>query len=82
MVRQSIDDHALMKVSLWARWKAVARVAARVQSNVILTILYFLVFLPLALIRRPFAGPFGGDAPGWLERPPAARDLPAARRQY
>lgn len=71
-----------MKVSLWARWKAFARVAARVQSNIILTILYFLVFLPLALLRRLFAGQFGGHADGWLERQPAPRDLPAARRQF
>ena len=71
-----------MKVSLWARWKAFARVAARVQSNIILTILYFLVFLPLALVRRPFAGKFGGHADHWLERQPGPHDLPAARRQF
>ena len=71
-----------MKVSLWARWKAFARVAARVQSNIILTVLYFLVFLPLALLRRPFADTFGGGADAWIERQPAPRDLPAARRQY
>lgn len=68
--------------ALWARWKSFARQAARVQSNVILTVLYFLVFLPLALVRRPFAEPFGGQADRWRERAPAPRDLPAARRQF
>ena len=71
-----------MKVSLWARWKSFARQAARVQSNIILTILYFLIFLPLALLRRPFAPRFGGGADAWLERQASPRDLTAARRQF
>jgi len=67
---------------LWARWKAFARTAARVQSNIILTILYFLVFLPLALVRRPFADPLDSGNRAWRVREPSARDLPSARRQF
>jgi len=71
-----------MKVSLWARWKTFARHAARVQSNVILTVLYFLVFLPLALLRRPFTPAFGAEDGAWRERPPSPRDAASARRQF
>lgn len=71
-----------MKKSLWARWKTLARHAARIQSNIILTVLYFIVFLPLALIRRPFSPPFGSDADAWRERQPVEHDVTSARRQF
>jgi hypothetical protein len=66
---------------LWTRWKAFAHRAARFQSNVILTILYFLVLLPLALLRRPFANPLAAS-PVWRERSPVPHDLDSARRQF
>jgi len=66
----------------WARWKAFARQAARVQSNVILTVLYFLVFVPLALLRRPFAAPLTKDPGQWRERLPAPRDVVSTRQQF
>ena len=66
---------------LWTRWKAFAHRAARFQSNVILTILYFVVLLPLALVRRLFANPLA-PSPVWRERSPAAHDLMSARRQF
>jgi hypothetical protein len=71
-----------MKIPLWRRWKAFARQAARVQSNILLTILYFVVFVPLALVRRPFTERFGGTGDRWFERSPAPRDVTAARRQF
>jgi hypothetical protein len=67
--------------TLWTRWKGFAHRAARVQSNAILTILYFLVLLPLALVRRPFANPLAAP-PTWHERPPISHDLISARRQF
>ena len=68
--------------SLWTRWKAFARTAARVQSNIILAILYFVVFLPLALIRRPFGDLLGRDMTVWRAREQAPRDLRSARQQF
>ena len=68
--------------TLWARWKTLALHAARLQSNIILTALYFLVFVPLALLRRPFTEPLGKDPGRWRERSPAARDIASTRRQY
>ena len=70
-----------MLPSLWSRWKAFAHRAARVQSNIILTILYFLVLLPLALVRRLFANTLA-EAGIWHQRPPAIHDLNVARRQF
>jgi hypothetical protein len=70
-----------MAAALWTRWKAFAHRAARIQSNVILTILYFIVLLPLALLRRPFANPLAASRI-WHERPPADHDLAVARRQF
>lgn len=67
---------------LWARWRQLARAAARVQSNVILTVLYVLVLVPLALLRRPFAPAFGAGHDAWLERSPTPHDLPSARKQF
>ena len=67
--------------SIWVRWKALARRAAYVQSNVILLLLYVVVFVPLALLRRPFAEPIGHDHGLWRERPPTPRDVASARRQ-
>jgi len=66
---------------LWTRWKAFAHRAARVQSNVILTILYYLILLPLSLVRRPFRSPLAA-IPTWHERPPATHDLDSARQQF
>ena len=68
-------------VTLWSRWKTLAHRAARVQSNIILTVLYFVVLVPLALLRRPFANPLAGS-PVWRERPSVPHDLVSARRQF
>ena len=73
-------DHC-MSATLWTRWKAFAHRAAQVQSNVILTILYFLVLLPLSLVRRPFRSPLAAT-PTWHERTPATHDLSSARQQF
>ena len=68
--------------SAWARWKEFAARAAAVQSNALLWVLYFLLLVPLALIRRPFAGPLDGGRPGWRVRPTDPPSLEAARRQF
>lgn len=72
---------ASARAGLWTRWKGVAERAAEVQSNVLLFLLYFLVFLPIALVRRLGAERFGSRT-GWqphADRPPS---LAAARRQF
>jgi hypothetical protein len=70
--------------SAWARWKALAVRAAEVQSNVLLFVLYVVLFVPLALLRRPFGDPLGlrGPRPGWRPRPKLDPSVEAARRQF
>lgn len=64
-------------------WKAYAHRAATYQSNVLLTIVYFVVL-------GPFGRMFGaklmdlshGEASTWLTRPPAEKNIEALRRQF
>ena len=69
---------------LWQRWKRLARRAAVVQSNVVLWLLYYVAFVPLALVRRLFADAVGtkGGGAAWRERAEAPVDLRSSRRQY
>lgn len=61
----------------------LARTAAAVQSNVLLWLVYFVMWVPLGAVRRLFADPLRRHAPpAWHERPSVAADLQAARRQF
>ena len=67
----------------WAKWKALARRAAVAQSNVLLWLLYYVMVVPLALLRRPFDGRRESSQPSWRERPASDADrLATARRQF
>lgn len=67
--------------SAWTRWQALARRAAEFQSNVLLFVLYFALFVPIAFVRRIGAERFGSRA-GWQPHPDLPTTLDAARRQY
>jgi|SoiMethySBSTD1v2_1073268.scaffolds.fasta_scaffold5702480_1 hypothetical protein len=74
-----------MAGTVWDRWMALARKAAAVQSNVILWLLYYVLFLPIALIQRPFSDPLGTQnttAPHWRERSDGPQDTKAAGLQF
>jgi hypothetical protein len=67
--------------SLWRRWKAFAHVAGTFQARVVLTLFYFVVVPPFALIVKIFVDPLALRAPAdassfWLPRgeddPPSA----------
>ena len=63
----------------WARRKRFAHRAAEVQSFVLLTILYWIVVVPVGALRRPRAT----QPPAWIERRPAGRiAVEDARRQF
>jgi len=64
----------------WRRWRAFARKAAEVQSEVVLGAL-FVAVVPFAAARRLVAGSPLRPA-GWRARPQAPADLDSARRQY
>jgi hypothetical protein len=66
-----------------SRWRQLASRAAQTQSEILLFLLYFLAFLPIALVRRPFSDPLGVKPPGgWKPRRAGEVTLDAARRQF
>jgi hypothetical protein len=70
---------------LWQGWKRIAHKIGDVQARVLLTVFYFLIVAPFALAIRFFADPLSlkpRTAKGWRPRPPAARALEQARRQF
>ena len=69
-----------MPSRLWSRWKRIAHRAAEVQSLVVLALLYWIVVVPVGLLRRIGGRPAG--RPEWKTRP-ATGPVPIedARRQ-
>lgn len=67
----------------WRRWKRFARQAASVQSNAILFVVYYVLFLPMASLQRLVNDPFRRQAgrTDWLDRQVPPADLASARRQ-
>jgi hypothetical protein len=70
---------------LWERWKAIAHAIGTVQARIVLSLLYFLVLGPMALVRRLLADPLDlrprARPSHWTPRPPADVSLGRARRQ-
>jgi hypothetical protein len=68
----------------WAAWKRVAHWIGEKQATLIYSVLYYLVIVPVGLLRRPFTDPFQyrrRSSPSfWVARPPAAATLDDARR--
>jgi hypothetical protein len=66
---------------LWTKWKRIAHRAAEIQSQIVLTALYWIIVVPIGLVRfkrRPT-----NQQPGWIERAPADKvTLEDARRQF
>ena len=68
-----------MARTAWAKWKRFAHRAAEIQSLVILSALYWIVVVPIGLVRRERRE---GGPPRWKTRePPAEIGLDEARRQ-
>jgi hypothetical protein len=68
--------------ALWNRWKAFARRAAQVQSLAVLWLLYYLLLVPIALVRRGGWRPRGPQGGGWQPRTTRTGDVASARRQF
>jgi hypothetical protein len=70
-----------MHKTLWQRWKRLAHRAAEIQSLIVLALLYWIVVVPVGLVRRPGRRPAGRAE--WKTRPPiGAVPLEDARRQF
>ena len=72
---------------IWRAWLAVVHRAARVQSTVLLNVIYFAVFGPCAVIARLCGARLlemdpRPDRGGWVERPPMHPSLVNLTRQF
>jgi hypothetical protein len=71
---------------LWAAWKKVARKIGDFQARVLLTIFYFVLLAPFALIMRRTSDPLAIKAAaqrGWgVREGPAEYTLERARKQF
>jgi hypothetical protein len=70
----------------WERWKLIAHAIGNFQARVLLTLFYFVIVPPFALIVKLARDPLGlRPPPGgtfWTDRPEADPDAAAARRQF
>jgi hypothetical protein len=69
-----------MAITLWTRWKRFAHRAAEIQSLIVLTLLYWVIVVPIGLVRR--LGGRVSSRPEWTIRSaPEAVSIEEARRQ-
>ena len=70
---------------LWAVWKVLARKIGDFQARIILTLLYFLLIAPLAILTRPFSDPLRlrekRKPSYWLPRHQVSVSVEEGRRQ-
>lgn len=68
-------------------WMRFAEVLGRINTRIILTVLYALVITPIGLVRRAFGDPLDrrmhdGRDSVWVRRPPAPVDPARYRQQF
>ena len=71
---------------VWSRWKRVAHVIGNFQARVLLTVFYFVIVPPFAVIVRLLKDPLALRRPRtaetfWVERTPERAPAERARRQ-
>lgn len=70
----------------WARWKVIAHAIGNFQARLLLSLFYFVVVPPFALIVKLFQDPLKLRPPQgdglWVERPVPVPSSGAARRQF
>jgi len=68
---------------LWAHWTVLAQCIGDFQSRLILTLMYFTVVTPIAVLVRLRRRPARSDRPStWTFREPVPTTIDQARRQY
>lgn len=72
--------------TFWEAWKRFARRIGDVQARVLLTVFYYLILMPFALVLRWRSDPLAikpGTPKGWRTRSESAETpLEQARRQF
>ena len=66
--------------ALWAAWVPIAHKIGNFQARVILTVVYFVVLAPFALIAKRRSEPAGASL--WRERAETASSVERARREF
>jgi hypothetical protein len=70
----------------WHAWKACAHDIGQFQSRALLTVFYFTVFVPFAMVTRLFGDPLrlrlDGRKTDWSEWTAHDSSIEAARRQF
>ena len=71
---------------IWDKWKVIAHKIGNFQARALLSLFYFAIFGPFALLFKLGLNPrrsCRSDAKGWLNRPGAEGDpLTLAKRQF
>ena len=69
----------------WERWKVIARIIGEFQSRLLLSVFYFVILGPVAVVRRVCSDPLhlrSGSLSGWLEvSGTSGKSIEDARRQ-
>jgi len=69
--------------SAWIKWKFFAKKAAGIQAAILLGLIYIVIILPVALIRRLTGGANNRKESSsfWADKTKADQDLAWAKRQ-
>jgi len=91
MVVEEIQDAIIIRLPvhkrIWEWWKPVAHKIGNFQARVILTVFYFTIFVPFAILVKLFTDPLRikpKTKKGWIERKDEQVDdlLARARKQF
>ncbi len=73
-------------IRLWRGWTEIAGYFGDFQARLLLTLFYFTVLVPFALITRRLTDPLRLRRPpagsNWIARPAQDGDLSASRQQF
>lgn len=67
---------------LWEGWKELAGYIGDFQSRFILTVFYFTIMVPFAILARLTGASLPATLDGWQARPEAETELELARKQF
>ena len=73
-------------IYVWENYKDIARYIGDFQARVLLTMFYFTMAVPFAVVTRLLADPLRINKiptiSGWTKRLPVDNDLPSVNRQF
>lgn len=67
--------------TLWEYWKKFGRILGKIQTTIILSLIYYLIVTPIGLIKKVFS-PKQNLNTYWLDIPEQKHNLDEAYKQY